>query len=221
MLQENANRPRPLSGYAYQLEKRQGSWNHSPDDAWNTVMFTPGDHRAMYLGRRHIDGSEVNVWSVKTANGRSKTIAQTTVMTGRQGLQANVAQPKWLMPALIGGAIAAGLLVFANSTKGASAPTKKGAEVDCVPKFDDWLVEKQLSGICTNLTKAPDSYKLLQDLDLAPAAFYPYVLVLADGSFWYYSSPTEPPAKSDNLKAQFNTFLGTLKGHPADMFTVM
>ena len=132
-------------------------------------------------------------------------------------LQANAPQPAWLMPVLIGGAIAAGLWLWASSTK-AATPT---CPVD-LKKFNDWLIAKELAGECVpELAVAPATYSDLQKLALAPGEFHPYVLVLGDGSFWYYSNYSEKAERSENLKNQYQTFAGgSLKGHPADLFMV-
>jgi len=71
-----ANPPHPKSGYAYAY--RGKNWRNSSSEPWDIVMITPANARYMYVGKRHIDGSEVNVW--KTGQ---RYVAQTTVMTGR------------------------------------------------------------------------------------------------------------------------------------------
>lgn len=141
-------------------------------------------------------------------------------LAGNKSLQANAARPSWLIPALIGGALLAGLVLFAGGSKAATSATNKLCPVD-KQKFEAWLIEKQLAGECApNVTNPPYTYIDLQKAGLAPAEFSPYVLVIGDGSFWYYSNVNAPVAKSENLRNQYNTFLSTLKGHPADMFMV-
>jgi len=58
--------PRPASGYAYRGDERVNDRNFRrvPDDAWKIVMLCPerGPDAFVYLGRRWIDGCEVNVW---------------------------------------------------------------------------------------------------------------------------------------------------------------
>jgi hypothetical protein len=136
-------------------------------------------------------------------------------------MQVNAAQPAWLVPALVGGAVLGALILFSGKSSAASAaPAKKTCPVD-KQKFEAWLIEKQLAGECAPDVKDPPyTYVDLQKSGLAPAEFSPYVLVIGDGSFWYYSNINTPVSKSENLRNQYNTYLSTLQGHPADMFMV-
>lgn len=116
-------------------------------------------------------------------------------------------QPKWLIPTLIGGAIVAGVLAFTRKAE-SSTKTQKTCPVDR-QKFETWLIEKGLAGECApELTTAPANYKALQEAKLAPAEFYPYVLVLGDGSFWYYPDPSSTASKSENLRSQYAAYSG-------------
>jgi len=133
-------------------------------------------------------------------------------------LQSN-ARPTWLVPAIIGAGVLGALFLFSGKSSAAPAGPKP-CPVD-MKKFEAWLIEKGLAGECApNETNPPYTYVDLQKAGLAPAEFSPYVLVLGDGSFWYYSNINEPVVKSDNLKNQYAAYLGTLQGHPADLFMV-
>ncbi len=75
--------PVPQSGYAYEYAGR--NWRSTKDDNWDTVMISP-DGAFKFVGRRRIDGSEVNVWK-----WRGKHVAQTVVLTGRASANPGVA----------------------------------------------------------------------------------------------------------------------------------
>lgn len=69
--------PTPQSGYAFEYGGR--NWRSTKDDNWDIVVITPDRSFSFkFVGRRYVDGSEVNVWK-----WRDKYVAQTTVMTGR------------------------------------------------------------------------------------------------------------------------------------------
>jgi len=112
--------PYPKSGYAYALKHsdaaRSGSWSSSSNnDDWDVVMFTlRHTSHYMWVGRRRIDGSEVNVWD--DAQGR-RYIAQTTVMTGRQLLENQGGATPWVVGLLA----LAGLAWWITSSKEAKA----------------------------------------------------------------------------------------------------
>lgn len=118
--------PHPKSGYAFELSHadaaRAGSWSRSRNDDWDIVMITPRHtSHYMWVGRRHIDGSEVNVWD--DAHGH-RYIAQTTVMTGRLLENQGSATP-WV----IGGLALAGLVWWLTSSKEAKAASSEGCPI--------------------------------------------------------------------------------------------
>jgi hypothetical protein len=217
-LQDN---PSPKSGYAYQLEKRRGSWNRAPDDAWETVMFTPTDGRAMLLGRRHIDGSEVNVWSIKTANGRSKIIAQTTVMTGRLLANQTGAAP-WILGAILVG----GVFWWLTRAKPASAAPAKPPCPITEPILASYVKTK------------PTTYKLYLPPDhvTTPVAAWPpakpeylanpneHAFSLVDCGFYrwdgtkWVSDETENVALAKHIDASVVKGPRMLSAHPASSF---
>lgn len=67
--------PTPKSGYAFEYGGR--NWRSTANDNWDIVVYSPTGNEK-FVGRRRVDGSEVNVW-----RSGSRHIAQTTVMTGR------------------------------------------------------------------------------------------------------------------------------------------
>lgn len=73
----NPRLPAPVSGYGFEYDGR--NWRSTKDDNWDIVVITPdASFPFKFVGRRRVDGSEVNVWK-----WRDRYIAQTTVMTNR------------------------------------------------------------------------------------------------------------------------------------------
>jgi len=184
-------------------------------------MITPRHtSHYMWVGRRHIDGAEVNVWD--DAHGR-RYIAQTTVMTGR--LLEN--QSDATLPTVIVIAVA-GLVWWLTRTKPASAAPAKQPCPITEPILASYVKTK------------PTTYKLYLPPDhvTTPVAAWPpakadylanpneHAFSLVDCGFYkwdgtkWVSDDAENQALAKHIGANIVKGPPMLSGHPADMFMV-
>lgn len=206
--------PQPVSGYAYALSHadaaRSGSWSKaSNNDDWDSVVISPRHtSNYMWVGRRNIDGSEVNVWD--DAHGR-RYIAQTTVMTGRQQLTENQTS---VLPWVIGALALGGLVWWLTNLKNASASPSSPVGCPITQKMlDDFSKTKGYTSIIIpapvpqwaapkDATKNPKS----RFLSSQECVFYKW-----DGAKWIVDTKT-----SEEFITWANA--NVVKGHPTNLF---